>query len=148
MQLSTKNMFMKDLRHYFDKFGGNLGQNGCVSFMFSDKGVIDISSVDEYGDKVVDPDKLMEDALEAGAEDFSEEDDNILEITCEPDDLDAIKADLEAKGYTFVSAEVCKVPSTYVTLTSEEVINQMTNLLDALDEDDDVTDVWHNWDEK
>lgn len=137
-----------NLRHYFDKFGGNLGQNGCVSFIFTDKGVIDISSVDEYGDKVVDPDKLMEDALEAGAEDFSEEEDNILEITCEPDDLDAVKTDLESKGYTFVSAEVCKVPSTYVTLSTEDAINQMTNLLDALDDDDDVTNVWHNWDGK
>ena len=116
--------------------------------MFSSKGVIDISAVDEYGDKVVDADKLMEDALEAGAEDFSEEEDNILEITCEPDDLDAIKQDLEAKGYTFASAEVCQVPSTYVTLTTEDAINHMTYLLDALDDDDDVVNVWHNWDGK
>ena len=85
----SKNRTAGNVRHYFDKFGGNLGQSGCVGFMFASKGVLDVSAVDEYGDKVVDGDKLMEDALEAGAEDFSAAGD-IYEITTEPDDFDAV----------------------------------------------------------
>lgn len=140
----SKNRTAGDVRHYFDKFGGNLGQTGCVGFMFESKGVIVISSVDEYGDKVVDGDKLMEDALDAGAEDFSEDGD-IFEITCEPDDLDGIKQDLERKGYTLDSADVEKVPSSYITLTSEDDIKNMTDLIEHLEDDDDIVNVWHNW---
>lgn len=143
----SKNRTAGDVRHYFDKFGGNLGQTGCVGFMFESKGVIVISAVDEYGDKVVDGDKLMEDALEAGASDFSEDDD-IYEIICEPDDLEAIKVDLSGKGYTFDSADVEKVPSSYITLTNEDDIKNMTGLLEHLDDDDDIVNVWHNWDEQ
>ena len=143
----SKNRTAGDVRHYFDKFGGNLGQTGCVGFMFESKGVIVISAVDEYGDKTVDGDKLMEDALEAGASDFSE-DDGIYEIVCEPDDLEAIKVDLSGKGYTFESADVEKVPSSYITLTSEDDIKNMTGLLEHLDDDDDIVNVWHNWDEQ
>ena len=143
----NKNRTASNVRHYFDKFGGNLGQSGCVSFMFASKGVLDVSAVDEYGDKVVDGDKLMEDALEAGAEDFSEDGD-IYEITTEPDDFDAVKTDLEKKGYTFVSAEIEKVPSTYVTLTNEDDLKHMELLLDHLEEDEDIVNVWHNWDEQ
>lgn len=143
----NRNRTAGDMRHYFDKFGGNLGQSGCVSFMFASKGVLDVSAVDEYGDKVVDGDKLMEDALEAGAEDFSEDGD-IYEITTEPDDFDAVKTDLEKKGYTFVSAEIEKVPSTYVTLTNEDDLKHMELLLDHLEEDEDIVNVWHNWDEQ
>lgn len=143
----NKNRTAGDIRHYFDKFGGNLGQSGCVGFMFASKGVIDISAVDEYGDKVVEGDRLMEDALDAGAEDFSEDGD-VYEITCEPDDLEGIKGDLAAKGYSFVSADVEKVPSTYITLTGEDEIKNMTLLLEHLDDSDDVVSVWHNWDEQ
>ena len=143
----SKNRTAGNVRHYFDKFGGNLGQSGCVGFMFASKGVLDVSAVDEYGDKVVDGDKLMEDALEAGAEDFSEDGD-IYEITTEPDDFDAVKTDLEAKGYTFVSAEIEKVPSTYVTLTNEVDIKHMELLLEHLEEDEDIVNIWHNWDEQ
>lgn len=143
----SKNRTAGDVRHYFDKFGGNLGQTGCVGFMFESKGVIVISAVDEYGDKAVDGDKLMEDALEAGASDFSEDDD-IYEIICEPDDLEAIKVDLSGKGYTFDSADVEKVPSSYITLTNEDDIKNMTGLLEHLDDDDDIVNVWHNWDEQ
>lgn len=144
----SKNRTAGNIRHYFDKFGGNLGQSGCVGFMFASKGVIDISAVDEYGDNVVDGDKLMEDALEAGAEDFAEEDGDVYEILCEPDDLDGIKEDLEKKGYTFISAETEKVPSTYISLTDEEAIKNMNLLLEHLDDDEDVSNVWHNWDEQ
>ena len=143
----SKNRTAGNVRHYFDKFGGNLGQSGCVGFMFASKGVLDVSAVDEYGDKVVDGDKLMEDALEAGAEDFSEDGD-IYEITTEPDDFDAVKTDLEAKGYTFVSAEIEKVPSTYVTLTNEDDIKHKELLLENLEEDEDTVNIWHNWDEQ
>ena len=143
----SKNRTAGNVRHYFDKFGGNLGQSGCVGFMFASKGVLDVSAVDVYGDKVVDGDKLMEDALEAGAEDFSEDGD-IYEITTEPDDFDAVKTDLEAKGYTFVSAEIEKVPSTYVTLTNEDDIKHMELLLEHLEEDEDIVNIWHNWDEQ
>ena len=135
-----------DLRHYFDKFGGNLGQVGCVGFLFSTKGVIAISALDEWGDRVVDGDKLMEEALEAGASDFVEED-NIYEIYCEPDDLSAVADDLAAKGYTFLSSEIEKVPSTYVTLTNEDDIKHMNLLLENLEENEDIVNVWHNWDE-
>lgn len=134
------------MRHYFDKFGGNLGQVGCVGFLFSTKGVIAISALDEWGDRVVDGDKLMEEALEAGAADFVEED-NVYEIYCEPDDLSAVADDLSKKGYTFLSSEIEKVPSTYVTLTSEDDIKHMNLLLENLEENEDIVNVWHNWDE-
>ena len=134
------------MRHAFDKFGGNLGQTGCVSFLFSEKGVIIISELDEYGDKVVDGDKLMEDALEAGAADFLE-DENMYTIYTEPDDLTAVSDALTAKGYVLASAETAKVPSTYVTLENPEDVEKMEKLLDYLDEDDDVVNVYHNWDE-
>ena len=128
-----------DVRHYFDKFGGNLGQSGCVSYLFSDKGTIIIEN-----DGKLDEDAVMEDALEAGAEDFDATDE-AFEITTAPDDLDAVTAALTGKGYAIISSEQEKVPSMYVTLTDEEQIKKMGLLLEKLDENDDVTDVWHNW---
>ena len=115
--------------------------------MFSSKGIINISAVDEYGDVVIDADKLMEDALECGAEDFAQEDDNLFVITTAPEDLETVKNALSELGYQFLSAEVEKVPSSYVTLTNEDDIVHLNRLLDALDDDDDVQNVWHNWDE-
>ena len=88
----------------------------------------------------------MEEALEAGAADFVEED-NVYEIYCEPDDLSAVADDLSKKGYTFLSSEIEKVPSTYVTLTSEDDIKHMNLLLENLEENEDIVNVWHNWDE-
>ena len=143
----SKNRTAGNMRHYFDKFGGNLGTAGSVSFMFSSKGIINISAVDEYGDVVIDADKLMEDALECGAEDFAQEDDNLFVITTAPEDLETVKNALSELGYQFLSAEVEKVPSSYVTLTNEDDIVHLNRLLDALDDDDDVQNVWHNWDE-
>ena len=142
----NRNRTAGDVRHYFDKFGGNLGQVGCVGFLFSTKGVIAISALDEWGDRVVDGDKLMEEALEAGAADFVEED-NVYEIYCEPDDLSAVADDLSKKGYAFLSSEIEKVPSTYVTLTNEDDIKHMALLLENLEENEDIVNVWHNWDE-
>ena len=143
---NNRNRTAGDIRHYFDKFGGNLGQVGCVGFLFSTKGVIAISALDEWGDRVVDGDKLMEEALEAGAADFVEED-NVYEIYCEPDDLSAVADDLSKKGYAFLSSEIEKVPSTYVTLTNEDDIKHMALLLENLEENEDIVNVWHNWDE-
>ena len=128
-----------NVRHYFDKFGGNLGQNGCVSYLFEDKGIIIISR--ESG---ADEDELMEAALEAGASDFSADED-CFEITTEVSDLSMIKQDLEAKGYQIESAELDKIPSNYVTLEDEDSIKHMTLLLEYLEEDEDVQDVFHNW---
>ena len=128
-----------DVRHYFDKFGGNLGQSGCVSYLFSEKGTIIMEN-----DGKTDEDAVMEAALEAGAEDFDVTDE-AFEITTAPEDLAAVTEALTAKGYTIISSEPEKIPSMYVTLSDEEQIRKMGLLLEKLDENDDVTDVWHNW---
>ncbi|MBR5515783.1 MAG: YebC/PmpR family DNA-binding transcriptional regulator [Clostridia bacterium] len=128
-----------NVRHFFDKYGGNLGQSGCVSFMFEDKGVIIVEK--ESG---ADEDKLMEDSLEAGAEDFIADED-VFEIYTVPADLMAVKEDLEAKGYTIASAEKDKIPSNYVTLTDEDDIKKMNLLIEHLEEDDDISEIYHNW---
>lgn len=138
----NRNRTAADMRHYFDKYGGNMGQSGCVSFMFTRQGVIIIDR--EEND--VDEDKLMEDALEAGAIDFSA-DENIFDIRTESTDLGAVRDVLEEKGYTFASAEVEAVPATYVTLTNEDDIKNMSKMLEMMEEHDDVQEVWHNWQE-
>ena len=130
-----------NVRHFFDKYGGNLGQSGCVSFMFEDKGVIIIER--ESG---ADEDALMEDSLEAGAEDFVA-DEEVFEIYTVPADLMAVKEDLEAKGYVIASAEKDKIPSNYVTLTDEEDIKKMNLLIEHLEDDDDISEIYHNWEE-
>lgn len=135
----NRNRTAGDVRHFFDKYGGNLGQNGCVSYLFTDKGVIIIEN-----DGEVDEDKLMEDAMEAGAEDYVSEEE-VFEIYTEPDDLTAVREALEGKGYTIVSAEKDKIPSNYVTLENEDDIKNMSLLLEKLDENDDVQQVYHNW---
>ncbi len=135
----NKNRTAGDIRHYFDKFGGNLGTTGCVSFMFSSKGII---VADGAG---LDEDKVMEDVFDLGASDFSMEDDTI-EIETEPNDLSAVRDGLVEKGYKLVSADVEMVPATYTTLTDDESIRKMNLLLDALEDNDDVQNVYHNWD--
>ncbi len=135
----NRNRTASEVRHYFDKFGGNLGTTGCVSFMFTEKGVIIIEN-----DGKIDEDKLMEDALEAGAADFAAED-GAFEISTETDDLNAVREALEAKGYTIASADTDKVPSSYVTLTGEDDLKNMNKLLEALDDNEDVIEVYHNW---
>lgn len=135
----NKNRTAGDIRHYFDKFGGNLGTTGCVSFMFSSKGII---VADGEG---LDEDKVMEDVFDLGAADFSMEDDTI-EIETEPNDLSKVRDGLVEKGYKLVSADVEMVPATYTTLTDDESIRKMNLLLDALEDNDDVQNVYHNWD--
>lgn len=135
----NKNRTAGDIRHYFDKFGGNLGTSGCVSFMFSDKGILVIEN------KGYDEDKVMDDVFDAGASDFSM-DDEAIEIEAEPSDVGAVREALEAKGYTVLSAEVEKIPATYTTLTDEDAIRKMGLLLEHLEDNDDVQNVYHNWD--
>ena len=135
----NRNRTAGDLRHYFDKFGGNLGQTGCVGFLFNRKGVIAIEA------EGLDEDKVMEDALEAGAADFSTDGD-VFEIATEPDDFSAVREDLEAKGYSFVSAEIEMVPDVYTAIEDPALALKMEKLLDALEDNDDVQAVWHNWD--
>ncbi len=136
----NRNRTAGEVRHYFDKFGGNMGTPGCVGFMFSKKGVLVI----EREDLDKDEDTVMEDALEAGASDF-EADEDIFTIYTEPDDFSAIRDDLTAKGYTFASAEVEQVPSTYTKLEDEETITKMQKMLDMFEDNDDIQNVWHNW---
>ena len=136
----SKNRTAGDVRHFFSKYGGNLGAMGCVSYLFSEKGVILV----EDEDSEIEEDKLMEDALEAGATDF-ESSEGLYEIYTEPDDVYAISEALTAKGYPISSAERAKVPSTYVALESQDDIDNMQNLLDKLDDNDDITNVYHNW---
>jgi len=134
----NRNRTAGDLRHYFDKFGGNLGQNGSVTFMFSRSGVIVIEA------EGLDEDTVMEDALDAGADDFSAEGE-FFEILTAPNDLGTVTKALEDKGYSFVSCEVAYLPSTKTALSDEDAVTNMTKLLDALEENDDVQGVWHNW---
>ena len=136
----NRNRTAGDVRHYFDKFGGNLGTTGCVSFMFNEKGVIVLER------EGLDEDTVMSDALEAGASDFLAQE-AVYEIYTEPSDFSGVRDDLEAKGYSFVSAEVEMVPDTYTDLTDPDQIFKMQKLIDALEDNDDVQQVWHNWNE-
>ena len=134
----NKNRTAADVRHFFDKFGGNMGTSGCVSFMFSTKGII---IVDSEG---VDEEKIMEDAFDLGAADLSSED-GAFEVTTEPADFSVVREGLEGKGYKLLSAEIEQIPSTYTSLTDEELIKKMNLLLEHLEDNDDVQNVYHNW---
>ena len=137
----NRNRTAGNVRSYFSKYHGNMGQTGCVSFMFEEKGVIVIT--DEDGK--IEEDKLMETALEAGAEDFSGED-GVFEIYTVPEDVYAIEEALKAAGYEIASAEKTKVPQNTVELTNEDDIKFMSLLIEKLEEDDDVMEVYHNCD--
>lgn len=134
----NRNRTAGDVRHYFDKFGGNMGQSGCVSFMFNRQGVIILDKED------IDEDKLMEDALEAGAVDFIT-DGEVYDVRTEPNDMGAVRDDLEAKGYKFLSAEVEYVPTTYTRLDNPDDINNMGRMLEMFEDNDDIQEVYHNW---
>lgn len=128
-----------EIRSYFSKYKGNLGTTGCVGYLFEDKGVIMISKEEGY-----DADALMEAALEAGAADFIEDEEAFI-IYTEDSDLEAVATDVEKAGFKYVSAEHDKIPSNYVTLTSDDDIKYMTLLIEHLEDNDDVTEVYHNW---
>ena len=138
----NRNRTAGDLRHYFDKYGGNLGQTGSVNWMFSKKGVIVISK-EEYDDE----EKLMEELMEVEAEDFVIEE-NVYEIYTAPENFSAVREFLESKGYEFLSAEVEQVPSNYITLTDADHIKNMNKLLEVLEDNDDVQNTYHNWNDE
>lgn len=137
----NRNRTAGDLRHYFDKNGGNLGQNGSVTFMFERKGIITIDA-EEYDDE----DTVMMDALDAGAVDFSSED-NTYTIETDANDVGKVSDVLSSKGYKFLSAEAEYVPNTMTSVTDEESVFKLNRLLEMLEENDDVQSVWHNWQE-
>ncbi len=137
----NRNRTAGDLRHYFDKCGGNLGQNGSVSFLFETKGMIYI----ENEDNKIDEEKVMDDCFEAGASDFNYEDELITVVT-EPNDVSKVAGQLAEMGYVYSSAEVEYIPMTKVEITDEELEEKMQKLLDLFDENDDVQNVYHNWD--
>ncbi|MCD7905124.1 MAG: YebC/PmpR family DNA-binding transcriptional regulator [Clostridiales bacterium] len=139
----NKNRSAANVRAAFTKGGGNMGTTGCVSFMFDEKGQIIIPK-DE--DEEIDEEELMMAALDAGAEDFLSEDD-CFEIITDPDDFSSVREALEAAGYEPEEAEITMIPQTYTELTDEDDIKKMNKLLDMLDEDDDVKNVYHNLDE-
>ncbi|PPK49576.1 YebC/PmpR family DNA-binding transcriptional regulator [Clostridium algidicarnis] len=133
----NKNRSASNVRHAFTKHGGNLGASGCVSFMFTRKGQIVIEKNDS-----LDEDELMMMALEAGAEDFESEDEVYI-ITTEFEEFSTVREKLEEKSIEFLEAEIKMIPDTYVTI-DEEVSTQVEKMLDVLEEDDDVQNVWHN----
>ena len=136
----NRNRTAGDIRYYFDKNGGNLGQVGSVSWMFEEKGVIIIEK-----DKI-DEDTLTEDAIEAGADDISISDE-VFEIYTDKSALQEVKENLEKSGYKFLSVQLEYIPSTYVELDDADDIKNFTKLTDALDDNEDVIDVWHNCEE-
>ena len=137
----SRNRTAGNVRHHFDKFGGNMGASGCVAWNFTKKGVLVIDNEDEDYEE----DEVMMDALDAGAADFEAED-TVFTIYTEPDDFNAV-ADALGKKYSFVSAQIEQVPNEYKKLESEEDVKMMEKLIDAFEDDDDVQNVWHNWDQ-
>ena len=138
----NKNRTAGNVRNAFTKGSGSIGTQGCVSFMFDKKGQIII----DKEECEMDADDLMMMALDAGAEDFSEEED-CFEIITDPDDFSAVREALEKENIPMAEAEVTMIPQTYVELTDEKDIKNLQKTLDLLDEDDDVQYVYHNWDE-
>ena len=136
----NRNRTAGEVRHYFDKFGGDLGTSGCVSYLFADKGVVVVSGIK-------DEDEFMEACMDCGALDFTSEDGH-GEVFTDVSEISAVREALEAKGYTIESADPEKVPSNYVRLDDEDQITKMNRLLEALEDNDDVTEVWHNWDDE
>ncbi|MEA4813319.1 MAG: YebC/PmpR family DNA-binding transcriptional regulator [Oscillospiraceae bacterium] len=136
----NRNRTAPEVRHFFDKFGGNLGATGCVSWSFDRKGILVIDN--EEGE--LDEDTVMMDALEAGASDVSN-DGAVFEIYTDPDAFGEVTTKLEEKGYTFLEANIGMVPQNYIALTGEDDVKNMEKLIDALEENEDVQNVWHNW---
>mgnify|MGYP000845254808 FL=1 len=137
----NKNRTAASVRHAFAKNGGNLGEDGCVSYLFVKKGYLVI----DRSQHPVDEDTMLLEAIEAGAEEMETEEE-VFEIYTEPDQFMAVKEALEQKGYSFVNAEITMVPQTYVSLDGEQA-EKMERLLDMLEDNDDVQNVYHNWEE-
>ena len=135
----NKNRTVADIRHAFSKSGGNLGESGCVSWMFDKKGTILVDK------ETIDEEELMDKALEAGAEDVVEED-NVYQVVTAPDDFEAVREALEADGVKFIEASVSMVPQNVVEVTGEKPAKQILKLLESLEEHDDVQSVSANFD--
>ncbi len=133
----NKNRTASDIRHIFDRSGGSMGTNGCVSYLFSNKGVIIIEKK-----KDMDDDEVMMAALDAGAEDFNIEEGS-YEVLTDPNEFSSVRENLEKAGYEFISAEVSMIPSNYIAL-DEDNIKKVLRMLDSFDENDDVQNVYHN----
>lgn len=134
----NRNRTASNMRHYFDKFGGNLGTTGCVSFMFKEMGTIIIENTK------MDEEKSIEVCFESGAIDVSIDEDGVLEFTTEAAELNAVAQSLEKMGYKISEKEFTKVPDNYVRVDDEEALRKLALLFDALDEDEDVQNVWNN----
>jgi len=137
----NRNRTASEMRHYFDKYGGNMGTAGCVSWSFDKKGVIVIDNEDGK----LDEDTVLMAALDAGAADCSAEGDT-FEVYTAPDDFQTVANALEKQGYSFLSAEVEMVPQNYIKLSSEDDIKNLNRMLEMFEDNDDVQNVWHNWD--
>ena len=135
----NKNRTAADIRHYFSNYSGNLGTTGCVGYLFDRKGVISVESAG------IDEDELMMAALDAGAEDFEVQDDT-YEITTAPEDFMTVLNGLKAAGYEDLKGDIMYIPQTYVKVEDEEALKNLDKLIDALEENDDVQEVYHNWD--
>ena len=136
----NRNRTAGDVRHIFDKFGGNMGTNGCVSFLFQEKGTIIIERENHEDEEAV-----MMDALDAGAEDFAAEEE-VYEITTAPEEFHAVRDNLEAKKYEFADVSLGPVPVTWTEINDPELAEKMEKLIDKMEELDDVQEVFHNWD--
>ncbi|MCX7772377.1 MAG: YebC/PmpR family DNA-binding transcriptional regulator [Clostridia bacterium] len=138
----NRNRTAGDVRHFFDKYGGNLGATGCVSFMFDRKGQIIIEK--KPG---MDEDEMMITVLDAGASDFLVEDE-YFEILTEAEDFSKVRETLEKAGFEFISADVTMIPQTYTKLTEPEAVENMEKLIERLEDHDDIQNIWHNWEEE
>lgn len=136
----NRNRTAPEIRHHFDKYGGNMGATGCVSWSFDKKGVIIIEAEDH------DEETVMMESIEAGADDF-EVVGEVFQVTTAPEEFPTVVDNLQEKGYTFLEASVSLVPQTYVALTDEKDIKNMTKMIELLEENDDVQNVYHNWDQ-
>ena len=138
----NRNRTASEVRHYFDKYGGNMGATGCVSWSFDKKGVIVINDEDQE----LDEDKVMEAALEAGAADFAP-DEGVYTVYTDPDDVASVAEALTNDGYELLSAQVEMVPQNTIKLTDEGDIKNLQKMLDMFEDNEDVQNVWHNWEE-
>lgn len=135
----NRNRTASEVRHAFDKFGGNLGQSGCVSFMFDRKGILAI----EKNDKI-DEEELMLQAIDLGAEDFNSDDDG-YEIITSPEDFNGIRDALSGRGYEFTVAELAFIPQNTTELNDDDDIKNMIKLIEILEDNDDIQEIYHNW---
>ncbi len=135
----NRNRTAGEVRHYFDKAGGNMGNPGSVTFMFSREGVIIVEKED------TDEEALMMEAIEAGATDFISDDEEVYEIRTDANDVGVIRDELEAKGYKIISSEPAYIPATYTRLENQDDMMKMSRMIDMFEENDDVQNIWHNW---